>query len=251
MLTGNAIVGPPCEKFELIFIDEQEMGQANKKYTAVTGAIMDARNLNEFRDLYYPRAYEFAKRRFGIPDNTFDIGKIPHIHGSDLLRDYPDDKKIDLVRLLLKSFKMSGGKIVRVGYFDRSLEDFRLTTKVDRLNFVLSNFLMCFGNSYGCQFAFVHELDVRSLEGGLRGVDEAFPIFHAQDGIHSTIDVENFVGHFFAKKSALGCQVADISGYISDKRQNAKTDFHKALGALYDEFGDLFMLDQIVWMKHA
>ena len=189
------------------YLDEQEGEQDGRKFTAVTIAQIDAEYVDSFRASYYKSLSQLLmpEREPGV------ISELPVLHGCNLLREYTDDQKIKAVSELLRLFTCNGGRFWRGGYFNDSLPF--IENRIDRISFCVSSaFLRSKATPRNdTLWMIAAEIDKEGLRKGLKSIDQQISVYYQLGDTTSwdniTIDFQGLVGHFFAKKNDLGCQV--------------------------------------------
>lgn len=96
-------------------------------------------------------------------------------------------------------------------------------------------------------FCFVHELDWSEFKVGYRFMSEQLSLYY-QIGLENvSVDAENYVGSFIAPKYELGCQVADLSGYVAKKAEQPSTEFSEKLASIFHEIKKAYILNELIW----
>lgn len=119
----------------LVFIDEQYGRDERGRYTAVLAAIFDERIIQDYR-------IEFVQ---GLVDtlnlnaNGYIIHtQLPILHGSDMLREYEDEKKLEVFNLLCRLVKKYNVSVLRLGYYDESIPFISENRKYERISFCVT-----------------------------------------------------------------------------------------------------------------
>ena len=188
---------------------------------------------------------------------------VPVLHGSDLLRDFEaqwevsisDDHKIEVVKLLLSEFVNHGGKFLRLGCYEDSLSFLQLNgqklEKEKAIEFLLNHLFSYLGPRTPNPFLFVHEIDKEALARAISEFGRNLDAYHlARDAnISLSVDPDNFLGYHHAPKWELGCQAADLSGYIALKSENYATDFSRKLAEVFQNYSKHYEINQILEFK--
>lgn len=234
---------------DLVYLDEQEGTISDRKFTAVCGARMPVETVDQFREDYFGWIYKKVRKMKGIASNVIDFRLIPVLHGSDLLREFDDDFKLEATERLVSSFVSHGGRFMRVGYFDETLPS-SMNTKALRVRFCLSNMAMAEGPFLQRQTMFISEIDLESLRSGALEVGFEYPAMYGALEVMSeknyTVDFRRFLGHYFAKKNDIGCQLADIAGYLALKDETSSTDFSRKMAGIFQNYRDSFDFNEVI-----
>lgn len=235
----------------IFYADEQEGSKGGRKYTAVVIAHIDAQSVHQMRFDYFVKAREILFS--ALPAGN--IKNVPPLHGSDLLRGvaFDDSQRLSCVDALMGTFVNHGGRFRRVGYFDDSVPF--LPDKKARVVFCLHNAFMRDPDwSLGDQpWMVTSEMDKESLKAGMKTLDTAqsmnyqLATMHGWEGL--TFDFRNLIGHFFALKHDLGCQAADLSGYLALKADGSATDFGKSLSERFSAYSKYYDCNEIISMN--
>lgn len=206
--------------------------------------MLDARRLHSVRKAYYaaiePILWPDAPSR--------KVNRIPVLHGSNLLRDWgSDETRLAAVNALFSAFEQGDARFFRLGYFHDELL-VPPGSKSQMVNFCLSNLLLCM-EQVGEPFALVSELDRTALRSNPRFADDTTSLHYQAAARHSddfiTIDYANFLGHFIAAKGHLGCQMADIAGYVALKAETASAPFAQSLRDIFLARKDKYLLNEV------
>lgn len=231
---------------DLVYIDEQEGSTGQGHFTAISAALIPSTNVHSFRTLYYARAQEILNLSPKM-DGMIRLEAVPVLHGRDLLRDTADDTKIAMVRALLDSFVSNGGAFARVGYYDKSNFSPLKGDREYRVNQAHRNYLMTF-NDWASPFAFIHEADQPIDKMKFPFVSNDISEVYQLGISNANFDISNYIGNFIAPKYDLGCQVADIAGYIAHKADTEQSGFGKRLSALFNEtYKSHFTINILIW----
>ncbi|GGA31522.1 hypothetical protein [Paenibacillus physcomitrellae] len=94
----------------LFFMDECKPSQL--KISSLTGILIPVGKYPKMRTEFYNMLNKFISPEIG----TINMN-IPELHGSNLLRDYPDDVKLDIIDEIISIVNSFQINIYRVGYF--------------------------------------------------------------------------------------------------------------------------------------
>jgi len=240
----------------IFYIDEQEDTFGDDDYTAVCAASITAQGMVDFRQDYFPKLYEMVAGIRGTETGTVDVSNLVHIHGSDLLRDFRDEKKIEILELLLSRFSAHHGKLYRLGYRNKTLPHPIKQSRQKRILFCVQSLLFSLENVNAAPYAFVSEMDREGLKKLFEPVSGSIPLAYILDQNYGTendefasnvsIDYKNFVGHFFADKLDIGCQLADVGGYLALKADSAESWFAQKLAKIFHKYRSLFEVNEII-----
>jgi len=64
-----------------------------------------------------------------------------------------------------------------------------------------------------------------------------------------SVDYRRFIGHFFATKADIGCQIADITSYIAARYLKDSNPYGKRVGKYYEAIEDRFLVNKIIEMN--
>jgi len=229
---------------KLFYIDEQVAKHGDREFTAISAVSIDAAEQSKAYGEFYNRISDVLSLAEEA-EGSKTIGRLPIIHGSNLLPNHDDDQKLSAVELLFECFILAGAKFFRLGYYNPELTILK-GGRDTRINFCLSSFWMSLKGYNRGPYAFVAEMDSQGLLNGLRYLDDNVLLYHAIGKQSISVDFENFVGHFSAPKSALGCQMADIAGYVALKHENANTSFSRAMAEIYSSHMHYYEVNKII-----
>lgn len=236
---------------KLFYFDEFEGKIEGKPYTAICGVGIHHLSLIAVKNDFYP-ALDTMLHGDDAAVKTNVIRQVPTLHGSDLLRDYDDSVKVAAVTLLFDLFVKNDAEFFVVGYVNDFIKVFG-TSKASRVGHCLHSTLTAFHRSVGGPFAFLHEADKGAQKEGFTALDRSIGQLHVASQIFSednfSIDFKNLVGHFIAGKHDLGCQMADLVGYVFQKKDHPSSQFTKSLSEIYEKYSDKFLLREIITMK--
>jgi hypothetical protein len=233
---------------DLIYLDEQMGVGPRGKYTACIAAIISSDQLHDFRKKFYLEAAR-TLGAFEETDHGRSVGRVPILHGSDLLRDYDDSTKIEMMDLLLSEFTQHGGVFARVGYYDAS--NLYRGTQLQNIGMAVNSFRLTFSKR-DLPFCFIHEADQSSLAKDHPSYQSPMISMYYQFGEENiSFDLKNFIGDFVTQKHDLGCQVADISGYIAMKRHVGESTFAKSLQRLHGKYSQYYIFDELIWWNEG
>jgi len=243
----------------IIYLDEQEGQIGERRYTAICGFSLPVEQLDAFRSEYYPELNRIVCRARD-PDkrlgSSLIVHKPPLIHGRDLLCEFEDEVKFQILDHLFECLSHFECQYYRLGYFNKPLDEMlgQTASRESRLQFCLFAFWLQFGKKFGSKFMFAHEFDREGIRRGLAAVDDQigmhYVIGESSPG-NIPVDYRNFVGHFFATKLDIGCQVADVTSYIANKKNSAQTPYGVRIGAYFDRIKDKFLVNEVITMKYG
>lgn len=235
------------EKMNLVYVDEQEVEGARGPYTAVVGALISANQINSFRKKFFSEGLDLLGLG-SVSDGTRVIANFPLVHGRNLLPGFEDEKKVQVCRLLLNCFSSNGGRFLRLGYYNKSLPKSFPGIRAYRIHFAVSSMMLSFEKSEE-PYCFLHENDPSFAKADLPFFSGQMSIYYQLSAENVSFDYQKYIGSFIAPKYDLGCQVADIAGYVAMKAESAKTDFSRALADVYREEEGNYLLNRIIWMN--
>lgn len=226
---------------EFVYLDEQYSTVNSSPYAAAVGFIISDDRLDELRQRIYCDLGKLLEKRQNV------ISPIPPLHGKCFLSEYDDETKFKALRILLEAVAGCNGSGFRVGYFDES-DLVKHDTPAKRASRALgAGVQLWLGAAMTKRYLLVSEFDLEALKNGLLTMDTSIDQYYQIEKENLSIKLENFMGHVFAHKKHLGCELADILGYLCLKADNPKTKFAKELAALRVEYGALFVMDRIIW----
>lgn len=232
----------------LVYVDEHYGKIGGKAYTAISGVIIEDQHFLAAREAFF----EVYRNILNPDEPRSGVGVLPALHGSDLLRDYDDATKLAAVRALFEKFAESGAKVFRLGYFDKSLPPGILSeSKEQRVSFCISNLLLLLKPTFRSSYIIAHELDKEGIRRFFRFQSDSLSLYYQLDRDGVSIDFEKFVGHYVALGEDIGCQVADIAGYVAMKAANPNSPFTIALHKIYKDFESIYFFNEVIWMQRA
>ncbi|CUI84659.1 hypothetical protein [Cognatishimia activa] len=241
-----------------LFSDESE-GQLNgHDFTAVTVVEFSPRKLIGFREQFAHEACKLERLIQG-KDESF-VPKVPILHGTDFLREYPDPQKFSYLKVFLDSLVENCSRIFRLGYFNKSIQLFceskgqKALTRQRRVQFCLMNFWLMYRPPEDEPFTLIHELDaeatLRSSQFSNLDQGSGYSMLHEIGQESLIVDLDNFLGHYFAPKSEIGCQAADVCSYLALKSADARaTSFGRRMSEHFALIENKFVYNRIHEMK--
>ena len=239
---------------DFIYVDEQEAEFQGESFTGICAAIICDTKIDEFRRAYFPKLHDIVVSARGSTDcRTIDDGAFAPLHGVNLLRDLTDEKKLSVIDHLLGSFQAVGGRFLRLSYVNSTLPPSISKDRNQRIQFAVSSFWIMLPTNYGTPFVLVHELDHQALRSGFAAISDQIGSLYKTASIVQgnpfSADYRNLVGHYSAKKNEIGCQLADIAGYLALKSMNRSDGFGSKLANLYEKYKSLYAFDELIWMN--
>jgi hypothetical protein len=174
------------------------------------------------------RAANFMKKIRNLESSK--IVPIPILHGSDLLPGLQDELKLELLDIFLEEVSKYSEQIIRHGYYDDGLDflqrrsDLEFSSDEDcKLHFVFQTLWMGYTPPQDQSYQFVHEVSVRSLDKSpsFSNLDQGtgYSKLEQIDPDNVTVPIGQFIGHFYAPKTDVCCQAADIAGYLAHRAE--------------------------------
>lgn len=231
---------------KILFLDEQHAEVAGDNFTAVGGMLIDPAELLELRS----GIFEVLCRELSLSKNQ--IENVPILHGSDLLRDFcDDDKRIIIVSKIFELIAKTSANFIRVGYFHRSLMNIpNGDVKKVALGFSLMSIWMVMSRE-DSPFLIVTELDREELKRDFSSLSKDLGLYHQIGKENISVPYSRTVGHFFALKQEVGCQLADLILYCGLKKITAKNEFSELMGAQLELIADRFLENEIIWLNDS
>ena len=236
---------------DFYFLDEQEGLIEGDKFTAICGVVLQANCIDQIRSEFFPWFLSELRSK-GADTSRMSFRDIPVLHGCSLLPEFDDALKVKATRKLLTTAVDFGAKFIRLGYYNSSIPMIG-GGRYGRINFCITNLLIALGTQRDAPFAFVSEIDKEALKKTLEGIDRNHSGYYAGiSGLSEeeiTIDFKRFIGHYFAAKHDVGCQIADLSGYIALKAETAESQFARELSTVFENLKGDYLVNDIIRMK--
>ncbi|WP_223428971.1 hypothetical protein [Tateyamaria pelophila] len=233
-------------------MDEQEGRVNGEKFTAIVGFRAWAHDLHEIKALFYPaynQVIDTAIRGEDAKGNY--IHRLPNIHGSELLSDFPDEIKFQVLEKLCSVLKEFDVDFLRIGYFDRSFPyEMQHSARDQILDLCVTSTAFAISDEKEPNHVLVSEFDKESLRRNLDKTLQKLSTIYAGGAESSSINLKNLTGHYYATKSEIGCQIADIINYCCLKKSNGTTDFSNQLAKYYDMFSEDYIANQVIWINN-
>lgn len=237
----------------LVYLDEQEGVINGQRYTAIVGFRVNSKDINVIRRKFYPALNEIVDtklRRDGkIYGGDAHIHKSPILHGCDFLRGYSDTEKFQVLDCISDSIEGSDFNFIRIGYFNNSLSSTAILN--DRRN-ILSLALLSVGfalwDKPDDDFILVSEIDKEALRLKIQSIFNDVGIYYSSPQKVS-FNLKRLIGHFYAPKEDLGCQIADVVNYCCLQKTTGKSQFQQRMATCYERFKDSYIVNQIIWVN--
>ncbi len=104
-------------------------------------------------------------------------------------------------------------------------------------------------NKIDSEFIIVSEIDKESLRKEFSSLSTNMSFYYQLGQENISVPLSKMLGHYFALKDDIGCQIADVVLYCSLKNITAKTDFAKSMSAQFRRIEDRFLENSIIWVN--
>lgn len=236
----------------LVYLDEQEGEIDGEAYTAVIGFRVHARDIIKVRTSFYPMYNEILDQAIRGSDRSKGkhIHQMPDLHGSNLLREYSDEVKFQVLDALMKSLMDIDCDFLRIGYFNRSFRDeMSMDSRAKKIDFATLSVGFAIQDKPDEYHILVSEFDKESLKRSLDKTFSNLSTVFAFGEKSASINISRLIGHYHATKSELGCQIADVINYCCLKWSNPKGEFSSRLSKYYEVFAEKYLVNQIIWIN--
>lgn len=236
----------------LFFTDEQYGRFQGNEFALVLGFSIPAATFAPFRRNLYSGLADIL----GLvlqKEGSIAIAAPPLLHGSDFLRDYVDSKKLEVLRFVFDLLRQTDCGFFRVGYFLASTPDGIDVQMRRKFCLQASLHAIWFGlNKEGSHpTVVVSEFDKEGLRKAFSAITDHIGMYYQMDDGSLSVSLDKMIGHFFAKKDELGCQIADLVAYVSLKAMSDGSEFHNAVGGEFEKISHMFLADRIIWWNDS
>lgn len=236
----------------LVYLDEQEGKIDGEPFTAAIGFRVRASDIVKIRSRFYPRYNEALDReiRGSERPEAKHIQQMPVLHGCEFLKEYSDTVKFEVLDVLIKSLEGIECDFLRIGYFDRSLQNLMpMRDRNARINLATMNVGFAIWDKPDDDHILVSEFDKEALRKSLDSTYSNLSQYHAIGPNSMSFNLTRFIGHYYTPKSELGCQIADVINYCCLKSANPSSEFASRLSQYYEEVADRYLVNEIIWMN--
>lgn len=236
----------------LVYLDEQEGEIGGEKYTAVIGFRVRLADMKNIRSSFFPAFNEIVdeKERGANCIDAKHIHKLPVLHGSNFLSDFDESLKFRVLDELAESIKPTDCGFIRLGYFDRSIPaETNLSGRNQILELALLGVALSLWDKPDDDYLLVSEIDKEALRQRIETIFNDNGQHHVLPPENFSYNVSRLVGHYYAPKSELGCQIADVINYCCLKKNTATSKFQKKMSKYYDLFAGRYIVNQIIWLN--
>lgn len=237
---------------DLVFVDEQYGDGKCGQYTAISAAIFHEDVIHEYRNefvLEYIKILGLEKEC----ENTHSVQvQLPILHGSDCLPDYTDEQKLLVFKLVCRLIAKYNVRIIRVGYYNKSLNLMGSLDNAKRVSSCISGLEMYLKNKFLGNYAIVYELDATNLKkiqyNDMQNINKYAQIPDPDDNL--SINVSSSVGKFFCEKENYCMYASDIAGWLLKKTsENSSAEFSTKVREVAKKIEDKVLYNKIIWMN--
>ena len=238
----------------LVYLDEQEGMINGEKFTAIIGFRININDINEIKKSFY-KNFNAIVNRESSDESDSGIQRaniLPHLHGADFLRNYNDTVKSEVLDALSSSLEGCDFHFLRVGYFDRSFPpETEFSTRNFRLNHALLGISFAIRDKPDDYHILVSEIDAEALKKNLESNFNNPSLYFVIGADNVSYNLMKTAGHFYAPKSDLGCQVADVFNYCCLKSSSDQSAYGKMMASYYFRFSNRYLVNQIIWVNNS
>ena len=186
-------------------------------------------------------------------NSKFVHSELPILHGSDLLREYTDEQKLLVFKLICSLITKYNVRIIRVGYYDESLDFGEDCDSAERVSFCIFNLELMLKDFFSGNYATVYELDASNLNkiryNDMQHINQ-FAQFPCPENF--SINIANSLGKFFCEKKNYCMYTSDIAGWLLKKTSdNLPTKFLIEVVAVAKEIEENVLFNKIIFMKKS
>jgi len=232
----------------ILFADEQYAKFKGEEFVLVIGFSIPVGEIVELRKSVYEQVsniLDLVKEE----DGKKTIRPFPILHGSDFLRAYSDEVKYKVVQVVFDLVAKTDCEFYRIGYFLGSAP--RSMDKAGARQFCMSSayfgLLTSLWRETAPPMMIVSEFDREALKKLFYSTTDQLGTYYQLDEATVSVPLNKLVGHFFAKKEELGCQIADLAAYVALKSMVGGSDFSRSIGKSFETISGRFVVNKIIW----
>lgn len=234
---------------DIIFVDEQTAKVNGHAFTALMGFRIPATEYPILRERLVIELSAVLQLVTQGQEQTRFVKNFPVLHGTDFLNDYSDSIKIEALHVIFSVVANHNVTFSRIGYFHDSdlIKGQALAKEHSAKSASFFGLWAALWKKERSPAVVVSELDVQSLRHFNWTSTSKIPDLFNLGKESASLPVDKMIGHFFALKDEIGCQVADLALYAALKSMSSGSEYHNAVGDKFSLISDRFEVDRIIW----
>ncbi len=237
----------------IVYLDEQEGKIDGEPFTAVIGFRVRARDIIKIRSRFYPLYQEILDREIRGSERSEErhIHEMPVLHGCEFLKEFSDTVKFEVLDVLINSLEGIECDFLRIGYFNQSFFSNQMPgrDRNGRISLAFMSVGLAVWDKPDDDHILVAEFDKEALRKSLTSTYSSLSQYFVIGADNVSFNLMRFVGHYYAPKSELGCQIADVINYCCLKSSNPNSDFASRMSKYYESVADRYLVNQIIWLN--